>query len=268
VYNWFRDTVELVAPDSRFAPFERFLDDGHPLYAKMNTMLSQLDTGIAHLGGEAVPFVSIPFTEPIKAKIQEDVRDNATIRMVAGSSGNRDNQRIAITRIGGDFTAKKLVAYHEKKDGAEVKFDISQESDGSQRVIDLLPAILELSSPETKKVYIIDEIDRSLHTLLTRSLLKNYLSNCSTVTRSQLLFTTHDVLLMDQDLLRLDEMWVAERDDTGGSTLISFCEYKDANQDKDIRKSYLRGKLGGIPNIFLTDVLVNRGSREKSEEDN
>jgi hypothetical protein len=234
----------------------------------MNTMLSQLDTGIAHLGGEDVPFTSIPFPEPVKAKIQEEVRDNATIRMVTGLSDNPLSQRIAITRKDGDFIARKLVAYHEKEDGTKVKFDLRQESDGSQRIIDLLPAILELSSPETKKVYIIDEIDRSLHTLLTRSLLKKYLSNCSANTRSQLLFTTHDVLLMDQDLLRLDEMWVAERDSEGGSTLISFCEYKDIKHDKDIRKSYLMGKLGGIPNIFLTDGLVNFGTTEKTEEDN
>jgi Predicted ATPases len=50
VYDWFKDTLELVAPDSRFEPFEQFLDEGHPLYSTMNEMLPQLDTGIAHLG--------------------------------------------------------------------------------------------------------------------------------------------------------------------------------------------------------------------------
>jgi AAA15 family ATPase/GTPase len=147
---------------------------------------------------------------------------------------------------------KIMKAQHEKEDGTEVKFNLRQESDGSQRAIDLLPAIIESSYPETKKVYIIDEIDRSLHILVTHSLLKNYLSNCSTDTRSQLLFTTHDVLLMDQDLLYLDERWIAERNATGGSNLISLREYKDTKHDKDIRKSYLRGKLGDIPNIFLS----------------
>lgn len=51
VYEWFKNTLELVAPDSRFEPFEQFLDDDHPLYATMNAMLPQLDTGIANLGG-------------------------------------------------------------------------------------------------------------------------------------------------------------------------------------------------------------------------
>jgi uncharacterized protein len=144
------------------------------------------------------------------------------------------------------------VTFHPKADGTEVKFEIRQESDGSQRVIDLLPAFLELSSQTAGKVFIIDEVDRSLHTLLTRRLLDAYLASCSTETRTQLLFTTHDVLLMDQQLLRRDEMWVAERDANGASSLLSISEYKDVRYDKDIRKSYLQGRLGGVPRILLT----------------
>jgi hypothetical protein len=62
---------------------------------------------------------------------------------------------------------------------------------------------------------------------------------------------------MDQQLLRRDEMWVAERDNTGASTLLSFSEYKDVRYDKDIRKSYLQGRLGGIPRILLGSAMAN-----------
>ena len=116
-----------------------------------------------------------------------------------------------ITIKGGELIVKKLITYHSKTDGTEARFEIHQEPDGSQRVIDLLPAFLNLSESTSKKVYIIDEIDRSLHTLLTR-LIDVCLAKCSMKTRNQLLLTTHDVLLMDQQLLRRDEMWVTERD--------------------------------------------------------
>ena len=90
----------------------------------------------------------------------------------------------------------------------------------------------------------IDEIDRSLHTLLTRELLNGYLESCRfSDTRSQLLLTTHDVLLMDQKLFRRDEMWVTERDSQGCSSLFAFSDYKDMRYDKDIRKSYLQGRV-------------------------
>jgi len=64
VYDWFKDTLELIAPDSRFELFEQFLDEGHPLYATMNKMLSQLDTGISHLGGEEIPLKAYPCQNP------------------------------------------------------------------------------------------------------------------------------------------------------------------------------------------------------------
>ena len=263
VYSWFKDTLELVAPDSRFEPFEQFLDEGHPLYATMNQMLPQLDTGIAHLGGEEIPFDNLPLPEPYKLMLQEDVKEGMTVRMLTEPI----NERYMVTRKGDELIAKKLVTFHPKADGTEAKFEIRQESDGSQRVIDLLPAFLELSTQVSKKVYVIDEVDRSLHTLLTRKLLEAYLSTCSAETRTQLLLTTHDVLLMDQHLLRRDEMWVAERDASGSSSLLSFSEYKDVRYDKDIRKSYLQGRLGGIPRILLNGTFASASATSNRGDD-
>lgn len=263
VYDWFKNTLELVAPDSRFEPFEQFLDEGHPLFNTMNELLPQLDTGIARLGGEEIPLENIPLPEPLKTRLLEDIREGITFRLLSGPG----NERFVVTRRNGELIAKKLVTYHPMGDGTEVKFEMRHESDGSQRVIDLLPAFLDLSVRSSKKVYVIDEVDRSLHTLLTRRLVEAYLSNCTADTRSQLLLTTHDVLLMDQQLLRRDEMWVTERDAKGASTLYSFSDYKDVRYDKDIRKSYLQGRLGGIPRILLGGVLTNLCLTEKSESD-
>lgn len=260
VHEWFKDRLELVAPDSRFEPFEEFLDESHPLYSTMNEMLPQFDTGIAHLGGEDIPFDNIPLPEPLKTKLQEDVKEGMAVRLRTEPV----NERFVVTRRGGELLARKLVTYHPKADGTHAKFEIRNESDGSQRIIDLLPAFLDLLGQGSQKVFVIDEIDRSLHTLLTRRLLEMYLSNCTPKTRTQLLLTTHDVLLMEQQLLRRDEMWVAERDATGTSTLFSFSEYKDIRFDKDIRKSYLHGRLGGIPRIQPGGVLTNPCITEES----
>lgn len=137
---------------------------------------------------------------------------------------------------------------------------MSQESDGSQRLIDLLPAFVDLGNDDARSVYVIDELDRSLHALLTRRLLEDYLSTRSTGTRTQLLLSTHDVLLMDQRWLRRDEMWVTERDAAGASNLFSFNEYRDVRSDKDIRKSYLQGRLGGIPRIVSGTIQNAKGA--------
>lgn len=248
IYDWFKSTLELVAPDSRFSSFEHFLNEEHPLFSSMNTMLTQLDTGIIHLGGETLSFENVSLPESLKSKLREELSEGMTVLLLNSSR----NERFVITRKNAELIIKKLVTYHRKMDGSEVKFEMEQESDGSQRAIDLLPAFVELSSVNSKRVYIIDEVDRSLHTLLTRHLLEYFLSTCSPESRSQLLFTTHDVLIMDQKLLRRDEMWVAERGPLGVSNLIPLSDFKDVRYDKDIRKSYLTGRLGGIPNISLS----------------
>lgn len=260
VYDWFKDTLELVAPDTRFEPFEQFLGEGSPLYSTMNEMLQQLDTGIAHLGSEDIPFENVLMPESLKSKLREEVKEGMSVKLLSESI----NERLVISRINGELVAQKLVAFHPKADGSKVKFEMRQESDGSQRVIDLLPAFLELSALNSKRVYIIDEIDRSLHTLLTRRLVESFLQACSADSRTQLLLTTHDVLLMDQTLLRRDEMWVAERDFSGASKLIPFSEYKDVRYDKDIRKSYLQGRLGGIPKILIDGELRGDSSAASS----
>ncbi len=245
VYDWFRSTLQLIAPSSAYRRFKYFLDEEHPLNDAINEMLPQLDTGISRLGGEEVPFDNIPFEEDFKSELEEEIEEGKHTEI------SLDKERFVFTRKDGDIVAKKLVAFHPKSDGTEAKFKLRQESEGSQRLIDLLPAFLGESIFGSEKVHVIDEVDRSLHTLLTRRLLEVYLATCSQESRAQLLFTTHDVLLMDQDLLRRDEMWVTEKNSEGSSDLFSFSDYTDIRYDKDIRKSYLQGRLGGVPRIFL-----------------
>ncbi len=259
VHDWFKDSLVLITPESHFQLFEQVLDEGHPFFAIMNEALPQLDTGITHLAGEEIPFENIPLPGPLKAMFQGEIKEGMAVQYrVRQRTAEQGDDRFIVTRKDGELTAKRLVAYHLKEDGTEARFEMNQESAGTLRVLDLLPAFFRLSAQGSRKVVVIDEIDRSLHTLLTRRLLTIYLENYSSVeTRSQLLLTTHDLSLMDQQLLRRDEMWVAERDISGASTLLSFSDYKDIRYDKDIRRSYLQGRMGGIPGLLLGDFSSN-----------
>ncbi|XCN73662.1 MAG: ATP-binding protein [Candidatus Electrothrix aestuarii] len=262
VYDWFKDTLKLVSPDSSPGLLSTVLNG--PLSHTMNELLQQLDTGIVDMSGEEVPLEHISFSLPdtLKHEIQKNLKEGATATVRDPLSQTGGLTILFVTRKGEKLIAKKLMTSHRKTDGTEAKFEMHQESDGTLRVIELLPVFLDLSDNTSNRVYVIDEIDRSLHTLLTRRLLQGYLDGCSAKTRSQLLLTTHDVLLMDKELLRHDEMWVTERDAAGASTLFSFSEYKEADKDKDIRKSYLQGRLGGIPHILLHSPLQHSGTEE------
>ncbi len=240
IYDWFDLSLVMAAPDARFASIQRFPDEDHFHHARMNEILPRLDTGITRLGSENISLELL--SKSLMSELQAHLKEGETVLITP---------EFVVTRKQGELMGKKLATYHAGDDGTEVRFDIDQEADGTKRAIDLLPALLELGAAGSKKVYVIDEIDRSLHPLLTRKLLEAYLDTCTQGSRAQLLLTTHDLLLMDQRLLRRDEMWVTERDASGVSHLIPFSDYRETRYDKDIRKSYLQGRMGGLPQLGL-----------------
>jgi uncharacterized protein len=243
VYKWFKDNLIVLGPNSIPSNWGHFIyKENVPTYSVINNIISKLDTGITRLDGIDIPFENIQFPEDLKSKILEDLQENGTIVL---------GRNLVISKRNGTISAKKIVSYHKSVNGSETEFDLAQESEGTLRMIELLPAIIHLADTKHSKTYIIDEFDHSMHTMLVRSLLEYYLQSCSPASRSQLLFTTHNLMLMDQDLFRRDELWLTERSIHSSTQLISLSEYKDVRNDKDIRKSYLKGSFGGVPKILL-----------------
>ncbi len=252
IYNWFKHSLVLVAPDTRFEHYNFFIDENSPLYTDMSKLLPLLDTGIVSLGGKELSIEQLSLPKEIIGKFKEELEEGKTA-LIASLS---EHLWFIVSRREGELIARKLVTKHEGVLGDEIEFEMQHESDGSRRVIDLLPAFLDVSAKDSKKVYLIDELDRSLHTLLSQKLIGFFHASCSKSSRSQLILSTHDLLLMDQNIFRRDEMWVTERNTDGSSNLFSFSEYKELRNDKDLRKSYLQGRLGGIPKILLQDRVA------------
>ncbi|MBE0565769.1 MAG: ATP-binding protein [Krumholzibacteria bacterium] len=262
IYDWFRNSLVLISPSMRFGASEEFFNEDGPIFQSMDRLLAGFDTGIVSLRGKKISFDDLQLPASLKNDIRERIGEKTSIHLRDFSTGDR----ILLSLADGEIIAKRLTATHRGRNGFETQFEMGQESDGTLRVIDLLPAFLDLADPATGKTYVIDELDRSLHSLLVRQLLELFLEACSTDTRSQLLFTTHDLLTMDQDLLRRDEMWVVERNAFGESSMIAFSEYKEIRSDKDLRKSYLQGRLGGIPHLTANTQMVKSGWGSGEEE--
>ncbi len=250
VYDWFEKTLVLIDPDATYGKLHEITDDRNALYSQMTSRLCDLDSGISSLRQDEFPTKAIP----------KGILDSAT-GLVAEGQTIRLRNDIFLSKKDGNVFARRLASYHRSDDGKEIPFILSDESDGTQRLIDLLPAFILLEENQHPLVIVIDELDRSLHSLLTENLIGNYLASRTAAAQSQLIFTTHDVQLMDQSLFRRDEMWVTERDRNGASKLIPFSEYLDVRKDKDIRKSYLQGRLGGIPRIRSSaiEMCVDEG---------
>lgn len=246
--DWFRAVLIIIGPESNYRDLifdahmnEKFLEF-------MGDFLRVADTGVDGIVPEKVEFNFEKFfpglPEPLKSKLT-NISANERILLSAP-----DGRRFTMIREpNGELTLLKLKARHHLKDEEEhIDFEIENESDGTRRLMDLLPALLHSKSSE--KVYLIDEIDRSMHPLLSRMFLEAYLNdqNCG---RGQLIVTTHESQLLDRKLLRRDEIWFAEKDKNGGSHLYSLSEYKVRN-DLKLGKGYLDGRFGAIP--FLGDL--------------
>lgn len=238
LYDWFKYTLTLISPTTYFGSFGKIITKNSSLFSSISKLLPQLDTGITRLSTETIPLNNLSLPE----EAIKHLPDGKELKL---------SQDIILIKEKGVLIAKRLISYHQSEEGEEIPFKLTDESAGTLRILDLLAAFCHLFHPNSSKVYLIDELDRSLHTMMTSSLVETYLSLCNAKSRSQLLFTTHDGLLMKQEIFRRDEIWIVERTEKG-SSLVSLGEYKNIRYDKDIRKSYLEGRFGGIPKITLS----------------
>lgn len=98
---------------------------------------------------------------------------------------------------------------------------------------------------------LIDELEKSLHPLLCRIIIRLFQDPQTNPKGAQLIFSTHDTTLMDKALFRRDELWFVEKDSDCSSDLYSLVEYKmekgKARNDSSYGKDYIRGKYGAIP---------------------
>ncbi len=241
LFKWLTQSLTVITPTSHYVQIQRFVNKDDEYYEELNRLLDILDTGIDHLEGREIDIDNLSLSEA-KTKFIEN-------RTLGKKLTYRDGD-LVFYNIDGVLKAKKILPVHNGAEG-NVSFKLDDESLGTRRLLDLIPMFIELrKSHDFPRVYVIDELDSSLHTKLLYWLLSYYLQSCHADLRNQLIFTTHDVNILTQDLFRRDELWLTDRKDTGESSLYSIGEFEDIRQDKDIRKLYLNGLIGGIPNIY------------------
>jgi AAA15 family ATPase/GTPase len=248
VGNWFKNRLILLDPRCDFRPVEVGLMQVDAFKAYCIESLDKAGTGIEWLQNQSVPFDSAPIPQEMKDHVMKDLQSSGANQMIM-IRNPLDRSRFIFLREEGEIKALKLTTLHKDRNGKSVNFELAEESEGTERLIDLLPAFFELSDPSSDKVFFIDELDRSLHTHLTRGLVESFLESRTTESRAQMLFTTHDPLLLDQELLRRDEIWFIDKHEDGHSELTALSDFEGIRADKDIRKNYLIGRFAGVPRM-------------------
>lgn len=236
VFNWFDKKLTVLNPDSKFAGLN-FIGDDNEMSKTFNSFLNVFQTGINNVTSEEVDLDNFDIPKIIKEDLTKSIeKTKAIIFEIKGITYSLKKNE------SNEYKIKKIGLEHLTDEGNSVVFDIEDESDGTQRLFDFIPAIHELS--KTDSIFIIDELDRSLHSKLTYGIFELFLKLTEN-NESQLIATTHESLLLDLELLRRDEIWFVEKENNQ-SRLYSLDEFK-VRDDKIVNKDYLLGRYGAIP---------------------
>ncbi len=115
---------------------------------------------------------------------------------------------------------------------------------GTQRLLALAGPLFEIL--KKGRVLVVDELDKSLHTLLVRHLSGRFQLPSDRKNHAQLIFTSHDTSLLSPELLRRDQIWFVEKDKMQSSSLIPLTDFAPRKHEA-IERGYLSGRYGAVP---------------------
>jgi hypothetical protein len=248
-FEWFEKSLQIIKPHSKPITLAYRLDSDSLFKTYAEDIMSSFSIGIDNLKTEkktAREYFGEDDIEEIEAlfsTVEESLEKTAVLRSSEGDE-------IVITKENDEFYIKTVKLEHRGSNGVSALFDLDEESDGTIRLLDFIPAFHDVINKN--KVYIVDEIERSIHPLLIKELINKFSKDKDSL--GQLIFTTHESNLLDQDIFRQDEIWFAEKDSNGCTDIYPLSDFKE-HATKDIRRGYLSGRYGSIPFLGnLTDL--------------
>ena len=222
----------------------------------VSQIISSFDTGVSVVEVDTLSpeelYELVP-THALRAMLEDSER-----RLNAGEA-----DRVGLTYRGPDnlvaveFTPDgeyEAIAVRLRHSSSRSVFDFGEESEGTQRLFDLIFMLVNSSDDVT---YVIDELDRSLHPMLVRRFLELFMEQ-GLAGRKQLIFSSHESSVMDQELFRRDEIWFVDRDQKGNSSLYSLDRFKE-RYDSVVSKAYLEGRYGAVPAFSRIDHATKSG---------
>lgn len=250
VLKWFNEDLQLIGPDAPFGRLSQYLAENPECREFAGSFLKSVSTGIDHLEitrkelteDELRNLLPEGLVSPMLKGVSEDGEGRSFLHLPDG------NELLIERGREKHFYRLSVRAAHEGQGGTIVPFELRDESDGTRRLLNLMPALHRLNTDA--KVYFIDEIDRSLHPNLVWKFIHFFLKS-SNETHAQVIVTTHESNLLDLELLRRDEIWFAEKDSISATRLYGLTDF-NVRKDLEIRKHYLGGRFGAVP--FLGDV--------------
>ncbi|MDD3001090.1 MAG: ATP-binding protein [Candidatus Riflebacteria bacterium] len=214
VLEFFLSSVFITSDDDILELLDSSLCD------KLQTIIAQLDFGIQRI----------------------EINQNKLLQ-------RRNRQLHSLAYPLDDHFAEYLYSYHKDNQGKDIRFDFQEESDGTQIAFGILANIL--AALDRGGIVLIDELDRSLHSLVFQQVVALIKDRRYNLNNTQFIFTAHNTDILDSEILRVSEVGFVNKTTKKGTTLQRLVEFDKVRNVANFRKRYLSGEFAGIPFPYL-----------------
>lgn len=237
--KWFEDELTIIGLHSFNPTLIGVFKNDKEINQFASELFKAIDLGVDEVKVETENFEdwvnthdvgSLPMDKvrEMRSGVLSEVVDFRNTRAISVEDGVRKISQMMFRQFGENGFSKDM--------------DIQAQSDGTVRLLSLVPALYD--AMKSAKTVLIDELDHSIHPHLVREIVRYFSSQ---ETNGQLIFTTHQTCLLNQDFLRTDEIWMVEKK-YGSSHMYSLNDYKIHNTI-NIENGYMEGRYGAVPFI-------------------
>ncbi|EHQ5310339.1 ATP-binding protein [Campylobacter jejuni] len=152
---------------------------------------------------------------------------------------------------GAKLTQTNIHTIHTNQQGELVTFDMeTSESQGTRKFFGLIGPWIE--ALEQGYTIVVDELNTHLHPLMTKFLVNLFHNEDLNKSNAQLIFTTHDTSILNQDVFRRDQIWFCEKQNKA-TKLYPLSDFKVRKDKTNLENDYLLGRFGALP--YFKEIL-------------
>jgi len=239
VFDWFRNTLRIVSLDGWHPFFTASMCEKEVMKSRVLAFLHAADFGVTDIRIRKQEFDARHLPADMPAALRQSIID--------------------------EFGGKEiniLKTVHTTAQGEKIELDFEQESDGTQKFFSLAGPWLD--TLDHGYVLVVDELHDNLHPHMVKFLVELFHDNRTNSKNAQLIFSTHETSILNQDIFRRDQIWFCEKDKTQASKLFPLTDFSPRKGLENLERSYLAGRYGALPYFRQIDLAM--GGNEEVQQ--
>lgn len=232
IFNWFREVLNVSKNQMNWGK-----DFSAALFADTNMHVeSKQLLNLLHAADLDILNVSVEYKSALEAlpkEVQAILPENVLREL--------NEQKVS-----------KIQTLHKTTTNQTILLDFEHESMGTQRLFGLGSRLLDIL--RKGHVVVIDELQASLHPYIVAYLVRLFHNPETNPKHAQLIFTTHDTTILNQETFRRDQIWFCEKNPEQATSVFPLSDFSVRKSRENIEDSYLAGRYGAVP--YLRDLQL------------